>query len=197
MNKPPSSLHEERLAAAVEHAQQKVAAGERALIEVFIREYYRQVDPDDLAARQRRRPGRRGAVALGARPRARPGRPRVRVFSPTAAGARLGGAAHRDRGRQRRHAFLVDSATMEANRQGLTMHLRVHPVYAVERDPAGALTGLWPRGDRPQATRESWMHIEVDRLVEPEARAGWRPASSACSATCARSPPTGSRCWRA
>jgi len=51
MNKPPSSLHEERLAAAVEHAQQKVAAGERALIEVFIREYYRQVDPDDLAAR--------------------------------------------------------------------------------------------------------------------------------------------------
>src|SRR5512139_45495 len=47
MNKPPSSLHEERLAAAVEHAQQKVAAGERALIEVFIREYYRQVDPDD------------------------------------------------------------------------------------------------------------------------------------------------------
>ncbi|MBS1162230.1 MAG: gdh, partial [Burkholderiaceae bacterium] len=171
MNKPPSSLHEERLAAAVEHAQQKVAAGERALIEVFIREYYRQVDPDDLAARSA--DDLAGAALshweLG-RVRA-PGAPRVRVFSPTAA----------EHGWAVRHTvievvnddmpFLVDSATMEANRQGLTMHLRVHPVYAVERDPAGALTGLWPRGDRPQATRESWMHIEVDRLVEPEARA--------------------------
>jgi glutamate dehydrogenase len=171
MNKPPSSLHEERLAAAVEHAQQKVAAGERAMIEVFIREYYRQVDPDDLAARSA--DDLAGAALshweLG-RVRA-PGAPRVRVFSPTAA----------EHGWAVRHTvievvnddmpFLVDSATMEANRQGLTMHLRVHPVYAVERDPAGALTGLWPRGDRPQATRESWMHIEVDRLVEPEARA--------------------------
>ena len=171
MNKPPSSLHEERLAAAVEHAQQKVAAGERELIEVFVREYYRQVDPDDLAVRSA--DDLAGAALshweLG---RVRtPGAPRVRVFSPTAA----------EHGWAVRHTvievvnddmpFLVDSATMEANRQGLTMHLRVHPVYAVERDGEGRLTGLWARGDRPQAARESWMHIEVDRLVEPEARA--------------------------
>ena len=171
MNKPPSALHEERLAAAVEHARQKVAAGERSLIEAFIREYYRQVDPDDLAARSA---DDLAGAALSHWELGRlrlPGAPRVRVFNPTAA----------EHGWAARHTvievvnddmpFLVDSATMEANRQGLTMHLRVHPVYAVERDAAGALTGLWPRNDRPQATRESWMHIEVDRLVEAEARA--------------------------
>jgi len=171
MNKPPSSLHEERLAAAVQHAQQKVAAGEQALIETFIREYYRLVDPDDLAAR--------GADDLAGAALSHwelgrmrtPGTPRVRVFNPSAS----------EHGWAVRHTvievvnddmpFLVDSATMEANRQGLTMHLRVHPVYAVQRDAGGALTGLWPRGEMPQAARESWMHIEVDRLVEPEARA--------------------------
>ena len=171
MNKPASSLHEERLAAAVEHAQHKVVADERPLVEVFIREYYRQVDPDDLAARSA---DDLAGAALSQWELGRvrtPGAPRVRVFNPSAA----------EHGWAVRHTvievvnddmpFLVDSATMEANRQGLTMHLRVHPVYAVERDATGALTGLWPRSDRPQLPRESWMHIEVDRLVEGEARA--------------------------
>jgi glutamate dehydrogenase len=171
MNKPPSSAHEERLAAAVEHAQKQVAASERGLIEVFIREYYRQVDPDDLA--ERSADDLAGAALshweLG-RTRAA-GRPRVRVFCPSAA----------EHGWAVPHTvievvnddmpFLVDSVTMEANRQALTLHLRLHPVYAVERDAAGTLTGLWPRSDRPQAARESWMHIEVDRLVDAEARA--------------------------
>jgi len=171
MNRPAGSAHDERLAAVVEHARQKIAAGEHALIEVFIREYYRQIDPEDLVARSA--DDLAGAALshweLG-RVRS-PGVPRVRVFSPSAS----------EHGWAVRHTvievvnddmpFLVDSATMEANRQGLTLHMRVHPVYAVERDPAGALTGLWPRSDRPQAARESWMHIEVDRLVDDESRA--------------------------
>jgi len=171
MNKPATSAYEERLEAAIEHAKQKVAPAERALIEVFLREYYRQVDPEDLATRSA--DDLAGAALshweLG---RVRtPGVPRVRVFSPSAS----------EHGWAVRHtvievvnddmSFLVDSATMEANRQGLTLHLRTHPVYAVERDAAGALTGLWARSDRPQAARESWMHIEVDRLVDEESRA--------------------------
>ena len=170
MHKPAASAYEERVAAAVAHAQQKVAAGERSLIEVFVREYYRQIDPEDLIARSA--DDLAGAALshweLG---RVRlPGAPRVRVFSPSAA----------EHGWAVRHTvievvnddmpFLVDSATMEANRQGLTLHMRVHPVYAVERDGEGRLTGLWPRSERPDAARESWMHIEVDRLVDAQAR---------------------------
>jgi glutamate dehydrogenase len=170
MNKPAASAYEERVAAAVAHAQQQVAAGERALIEVFIREYYRQIDPEDLL--ERSADDLAGAALshweLG-RTRT-PGAPRVRVFSPSAA----------EHGWAVRHTvievvnddmpFLVDSATMEANRQSLTQHMRVHPVYAVERDAEGRLTGLWPRNEKPGAMRESWMHIEVDRLVDAQAR---------------------------
>lgn len=171
MNKPATSAYEERLEAAIEHAKQKVAPAERVLIEAFLREYYRQVDPEDLATRSA--DDLAGAALshweLG---RVRtPGVPRVRVFSPSAS----------EHGWAVRHTvievvnddmpFLVDSATMEANRLGLTLHLRTHPVYAVERDAGGVLTGLWARGDRPQAARESWMHIEVDRLVDEDNRA--------------------------
>jgi len=171
MNKATSASHDERIAAAIAHAKQKVAAAERELIEVFVREYYRQVDPEDLATRSAE--DLAGAALshweLG---RVRtPGTPRVRVFSPNAA----------EHGWDVRHtvievvnddmAFLVDSATMEANRQGLTLHLRVHPVFAVERDAAGVLTKVWPRHEKPEAARESWMHIEVDRLVDADSRA--------------------------
>jgi len=170
MNKP-ATPHEELIDAAVAHAQQKVAAAERALIEVFIREYYRQVDPEDIATR---RPEDLAGAALShwelGRVRA-PGKPKVRVYSPSAA----------EHGWAVRHTvievvnddmpFLVDSATMEANRQGLTLHLRIHPVFAVERDDGGRLVWVRPRREAPDAKLESWMHIEVDRLVDPEARA--------------------------
>jgi glutamate dehydrogenase len=171
MNKPTTAAQDERLAAAVVQAQQKVAAGERALIEVFVREYYRQLDPDDLAARS---PEDLAGAALSHWELGRvrtAGSAKVRVFSPSAA----------EHGWAVRHTvievvnddmpFLVDSATMEANRQGLTQHMRVHPVYAVERDGEGRLIRLWPRSEKPDAALESWMHIEVDRLVEAEARA--------------------------
>ena len=70
--------------------------------------------------------------------------------------------------------FLVDTTTMEINRQGLSLHLIVHPVLVVQRDAKGQLQSLRElRADEadPQATRESWMHVEVDRLVDPQQRA--------------------------
>jgi glutamate dehydrogenase len=63
---------------------------------------------------------------------------------------------------------------LEINRQGLTLHLIVHPVLAVARDVDGALLDAGPaasaRDAIPPRSRESWMHIEVDRLVDEEQR---------------------------
>src|SRR5262249_7857708 len=67
--------------------------------------------------------------------------------------------------------FLVDSVSMEVNRQGLTLHLIVHPIYAVERDPAGRLKAVYPRQGKPELPRESVMHFEIDRIADPAARA--------------------------
>jgi glutamate dehydrogenase len=151
----------------------QVQAGDRALLEAFARQYYRQVDPEDLAARS---VDDLAGAALShwhfgrVRTAADRGRARVRVLSPSAA----------EHGWSSRHTvievvnddmpFLVDSSSMEVNRQGLTLHLIVHPVLAVERDAAGVVRRVASRRDAPELPRESWMHIEVDRLVDPAAR---------------------------
>ena len=164
----------ERIAEVVKLAVAHAPAGERARLETFAREYFRQVDPDDIVER----PAEELMGALlshwqfGAR--REPGKPKVRVLSPTAA----------EHGWVSRHTvieivnddmpFLVDSTTMEINRRGSTLHLIVHPIFAVERDAAGNLTSIRPRGPAgagDPAPRESWMHIEIDRLVEPQMRA--------------------------
>src|SRR6185295_1985229 len=91
---------------------------------------------------------------------------RVRVFNPTIA----------EHGWQSTHTvieivnddmpFLVDSVTMEVNRHGLTLHLIVHPLVTVLRDKEGILQDVAPEG-APDAIRESFMHVEVDRVTDP------------------------------
>ncbi|MEO6409021.1 MAG: NAD-glutamate dehydrogenase, partial [Burkholderiaceae bacterium] len=170
----PSSMDQmrrSRIDALLELAAQRVPAAQRASLETFAREYFRQVDPDDLEARSPE--DLLGALLshwqFGA---TRPaGVARVRVVSPTVA----------DSGWDSRHSvidivnddmpFLVDSAMMEINREGLAMHLIVHPIFAVERDAHGKLSAIRPRAEAPRASRESWMHIEVDRLIDPQQRA--------------------------
>ena len=68
--------------------------------------------------------------------------------------------------------FLVDSASMEVSRQALTLHLIVHPIFAVERDKSGTLQTIDTRENKPDWPRESFMHIEVDRLADPECTRG-------------------------
>ncbi|MBO0842773.1 MAG: NAD-glutamate dehydrogenase, partial [Nocardioides sp.] len=58
--------------------------------------------------------------------------------------------------------FLVDSVRTELFRRGHDVHLVVHPVVDVVRDVTGALQQIGT-GDAG-SQRESWMHLEVDRL---------------------------------
>ncbi|MGE5336338.1 MAG: NAD-glutamate dehydrogenase [Gemmatimonadota bacterium] len=164
----------ERIEEVVKLAVAHTPAGERASVEMFAREYFRQVDPDDIVERSAEE--LMGALLshwqFGAR--REPGKPKVRVLSPTAA----------EHGWTSRHTvieivnddmpFLVDSTTMEINRRGSTLHLIVHPIFAVERNPDGTLKSIRPRsptGAVDPTPRESWMHIEIDRLVEAQMRA--------------------------
>jgi glutamate dehydrogenase len=132
----------------------------------FVREYFEHADPDDLAERS---PDDLYWTALshfelGAR--REPARPEVRVFNPAGEG----------RGRRSRHTvieivnddmpFLVDSATMEVARHGLTLHFIVHPIFSVNRAFDGRLTDIAPRGEpQPGGRPESFICLEVDRLA--------------------------------
>ncbi|MEP7057121.1 MAG: NAD-glutamate dehydrogenase, partial [Caldimonas sp.] len=170
MNASTDALRRERIDAVLALAATRLAAERRPSFEGYAREWLRQLDADDLA--ERTPEDLCGALLsqwqFGAARAA--GRPKVRVSSPTVA----------EHGWASRHSvieivnddmpFLVDSTTTEINRQALTLHLIVHPIFAVERGADGSLGAIRPRNEAPQAARESWMHIEVDRLVDPQQR---------------------------
>ena len=170
MSGSTDALRRETIEAVLALSATRLNAEQRLQVEVFAREYVRHLDADDLA--ERTPEDLCGAVLsqwqFGAARTA--GQPKVRVLSPTMA----------ENGWASRHSvieivnddmpFLVDSTTSEINRQGLTLHLIAHPIFAVERGADGALVSLRPRNEAPQAARESWMHIEVDRLVDPQQR---------------------------
>ena len=144
----------------------RTAAVKRDVLERFVVRYFGQVDPEDLAERT---PADLYGAALShwnfARKR-EPGYARVRVFNPTI----------EEHGWQSTHTlveivnddmpFLVDSVTMEVNRHGLTLHLIIHPLVAVLRDKHGMLADVAPEG-APDAIRESFIHVEVDRITDP------------------------------
>jgi glutamate dehydrogenase len=67
--------------------------------------------------------------------------------------------------------FLVDSIGLALNQRSLTMHFLAHPIFAVTRDGAGNLQSLEERGhagDGRKQRLESFQHIEVDRIVDPQ-----------------------------
>ncbi|HEY2929134.1 NAD-glutamate dehydrogenase [Piscinibacter sp.] len=171
MNASTDALRRERIDAVLALAANQLPPAQRAQVDDFARENFIQFDDQDLA--ERTPEDLLGALLshwqFGAT-RA-PGTTKARVLSPSVA----------ENGWASRHSvieivnddmpFLVDTTAMEIHRQGLTLHLIVHPIFAVERDAQGHLVSIRPRSAAPGAASESWMHIEVDRLVDPQQRA--------------------------
>ncbi|KPK07988.1 MAG: NAD-glutamate dehydrogenase [Betaproteobacteria bacterium SG8_39] len=166
MLRKSEQTHAERLEAIVALVRKRAPKNERSDIEVFVRRYFRRVAPDDLA--EHAVEDLFGAALSHwdfARQRA-PGRERLRVFNPDMD----------EHGWQSTHTvieivtddmpFLVDTVTMAVNRCGLTLHLFVHPIVNVSRDAAGRRRAT---AEGP-ALRESFMHVEVDRQVDPAAQ---------------------------
>ncbi|WP_128000843.1 NAD-glutamate dehydrogenase [Piscinibacter defluvii] len=169
MSPAPDSLRQERAEAVL--ALAAPAAAQRPGFETFVQAHLRQLDLDDLAERSAE--DLYGALLahwqFGAQ--RLPGRPKVRLLNPSV----------EEQGWASRHSvlqivnddmpFLVDSASAEIHRHGLTLHLIVHPIFGVTRDAAGHLQSLQLPGDAPTARGESWMLVEIDRIVDAAQRA--------------------------
>ena len=85
--------------------------------------------------------------------------------------------------------FLVDSVLAELAERGLEIRLVVHPVFAVERDGAGRLTGFQERATHAGAAAdESFMHIHVERIDDAARRAEIVSAVTRVARRGARSP---------
>ena len=134
----------------------------------FADQYYAQVAPEDLA--ERALPDLYGAAMSHWH--------FARTFAGGAAKLRVYNPRQDEHGWQSTHTiieivnddmpFLVDSITMEVNRQGLTMHLIVHPVLKVRRDAEHRLVGLARERNEAEGRFESLIHVEVDRRTDPK-----------------------------
>ena len=150
----------------------RLGGNEAAIAQRFVRAYFRDVAPEDLAERD---PLDLYGAALAQlrfsqdRP---PGEAKLRVYNPKL----------EQNGWQSTHTvveivnddmpFLVDSVSQELNRHGLGIHLVIHPVLAARRNAAGGLLDLGLPGEIVDGLRESYMHVEVDRQSEPETLTG-------------------------
>ncbi len=166
MNKQGAAVLENQLDAVLDQIKTRLPADVVAHVEPFAKRFFAHVDPgdlEDLAVADLY-----GAVMSQWHfARKRQEAKRIRVFNP-----RLD-----EHGWESTHTvveivsddmpFLVDSITMEINRQGLTLHLIIHPVMAVVRDDSGEFLRL-AQGKEAGARYESIMHLEVDRRTGAE-----------------------------
>jgi len=169
MNASTQAVHN-RLAAVLALAAARLEPDRQQAIQRIAPEYFQRLDPRDLA--ERTPEDLLGALLshLHLGEVRKPGQPTIRIFGPTSG----------DDGWSSPHSvihvvnddmpFLVDSTTLEINREGYTLHLIVHPIYAVRRDAQGRLLKISPRDEDPQAPRESWMYVEIDHLVDADQR---------------------------
>ena len=151
-------------------AAEAAAAPQGARVEErFIRDFYKNVPPDDLLRRSPQDLLAAAASLWGYMAERRPGKAKLRVLNPHepenawTRGRTIVQICNDDM------PFLVDSVTAALNRLELVVNLVIHPVVSAERDNFGRLEGLGK--DRPGAQRESVMQIELSGPVDAERRA--------------------------
>jgi glutamate dehydrogenase len=141
-----------------------MTAAERAR---FLREFYATADRQDLAERDAAGLAAVAWSLLRFARRRMAGQALVRVFNPTlnADGYTSPHTVVEMVGDDM--PFLVDSIGLALARRGLTLHFLAHPIFAVTRDRRGGLRSVRAREDAPRAQqlRESFQHLEVDRIV--------------------------------
>src|SRR5258708_2103901 len=145
-------------------ADQRLQAAAAKEARAFISHYYDNIDPEALSDRA---PEDLYGAAMAQLSFARAfasGTPKLRVYNPRP----------EEHGWSSPHTvieivnddmpFLVDSVTMEVNRQGYTLHLIIHPIFVAQRDEEGHLkTFVPPTGE---GRNESLIHVEVDREID-------------------------------
>src|SRR3954451_13019046 len=137
-------VKDELLDKVVNRVREQLPEDQAPQVEEFVRQYYGWVTPEDLNARSPI--DLYGAVVAHwnfARQRT-PGSAKIRVYNPQ----------FEEHGWQSTHTvvemvnddmpFLVDSARMEINCQGYGVHLMIHPMMRVRRDPEGWLVKVLP-----------------------------------------------------
>jgi glutamate dehydrogenase len=159
--------NEEIIEKVVALLREKAPKDKIAQAETFIRQYYSEVAPEDLAERRISDLCGAALTHLNFMGEYKSSIPKLRVYNPQS----------QTDGWQSTHTaieivsddmpFLVDSVTMEVNRQGLNLHLIIHSVVKTKRDEKGGLSEL-PSREAANGASEALTHVEVDRRTDPQ-----------------------------
>ncbi len=148
---------------AAAHARARLDGSQAELVATVLQHYWERVAPEELVGRDPVDVYGATLAHLHLAEKRLPGTPRVRIYTPV----------FEEHGWASPHSvvevvtddmpFLVDSVSMELSRQGVGLHLVVHPVIPMDRDGDGRLTPVGGAGALPEA----FLHVEIDRQPSP------------------------------
>ena len=172
--KPTSAARKERAAGRLIEQMSTVIKGQRDdMPDGFAAALFSRAAPEDLLAYEPRELAALAEDAWSFAMVRQPGKPKIRVESRTGPiGAERIKAVTVIEIVNDDMPFLLDSVLGELSERGLTVRLVVHPILTIEREPDGTLFAF--RGEVPadgRATRESFIHIHVDRIENAEREA--------------------------
>jgi glutamate dehydrogenase len=162
-------VKDELLDKVVGRVREQLPEDQAPQVEEFVRQYYGWVAPEDLNGRSTVDVYGAAVAHWNFARQRTSGEAKIRVYNPR----------FEEHGWQTTHTvvemvnddmpFLVDSTRMEINRQVYGIHLMIHPMIKVRRDPEGRLVEVLSHDSADEdAISESFIHVEVDRQTEPE-----------------------------
>src|SRR5262247_1845588 len=134
---------------------------DQATADRFIAQFYEHVPPGDVAARTPRNLYGAALSLWRFGERRRLGQAKARVHNPDPAVDGWSSPHTIVEIVNDDMPFLVDSVTGAINTSNRVVHLIIHPILAVMRNPDGQLCE--PPGPTLPKIRESWMQIEISR----------------------------------
>ena len=164
--KPPDQAKKATLIRkAVALAEEALEPADRSPAQRVIAGFYEHVSPADVAGRGLRDLGGAALSLWRFAGRRRPGHPKIRIYNPETAADGWSSPHTIVEVVNDDMPFLVDSVTGAINAGDRIVHLVIHPVLIVDRDPNGRLREI--REAAAAGLRESWMQVEITREADP------------------------------
>jgi len=162
-----SDVRERIVDAIVASRVQSDTLKNRQQIKLFLRQYFAHVPYEDLQGRVEKTMARVALDHLEFGVRRKSGEPLVRIFNPTLADHGYESAFSFIEMVNDDMPFLVDSVLAAINRQGMTVHITVHPVIRVIRNSRGKIERIAER-DETAGMLESFIRFAVDKETDAQ-----------------------------
>ena len=162
-----SDVRERIVDAIVATRVQCDALPNRQQVKRFLRQYFEHVPYEDLQGRDERAMARAALSHLQFGSKRKKGAALVRFFNPTLEEHGYESAFSFIEMVNDDMPFLVDSVFAAINRQGLTVHITVHPIIRVVRDSRGKIEAVVePESDKGHS--ESFVRFGIDKETDAQ-----------------------------